>query len=51
MARTLMKASIATMRPSRESIEGARVARTTKNHEKRDHGRLLQQCEKVQSRR
>ena len=51
VAPTLVKVSITTMRPSRKGNRGARMARTTKNARKRDHGRLLQQCEKAESSR
>jgi len=51
VARTLMKVSIAMMRPNRKGSKGPRMARTTKNTRNRDHGRLLQQCEKTECRR
>jgi len=49
VARTLTKVSIPMMRPNMKGKRGARMARTTKNPKKRDHGRLLQQREKGES--
>ena len=47
MARTLMKVSILVMRPNRKGNKGARMVRMAKNPKNRDHGRPLQQYEKV----
>jgi len=41
-----MNVLITTIRPSRKGNVGARMARMAKNPRNRDHGRLLQQCEK-----
>jgi len=41
-----MNVLITMMRPSKKGNVGARMARTTKNPRNRDHGRLLQRCEK-----
>ena len=49
MARTRMKTLMSTMRPNRKPNEGARMARTVKNAKNRDHGFLLQECEKMRS--
>jgi len=45
------KTLISMMRPNRNGSRGPRMTRTANNPKNRDHGRLLQQCEKSQSRR
>ena len=50
MTRTRTKVLIPMMRPNRKGSSGARRARMTKKLKNRDHGRLLRQCEEVQSR-
>jgi len=51
VARTLTKVLISMMRPNRKGNVGHRMAITTKYPKNRDHGRLLQQCEKVDNKR
>jgi len=51
VARTRTKILISMMRPNRSGSRGPRMTRTANNPKNRDHGRLLQQCEKSQSRR
>ena len=51
MARTPTNVLICTIRPNRKGNRGPRTARTTKNAKNKDHGRLLQRCEKAQSER
>jgi len=46
-----MKVSIPMMRPNKKGNRGAKVARMMNNPKNRNHSRLLQQCEKAQSRR
>ena len=47
MAHTRTKVSILMMRPNMKGNRGARMARMMKKPKNRDHGRLLQQHEKV----
>jgi len=47
VTRTRTKVSILMMRPNRKGKRGARMAKTAKNAKNRDHGRLLQKCEKT----
>ena len=51
MARTAVNVLISMIRPNTKGNRGPRTARTTKNAKNKDHGRLLQQCEKAQSER
>ena len=51
MAHTRTEALVNMMRSNRKGNRGPRMARTTENPKNRDHGRLLQQSEKVQNRR
>ena len=51
MARTAVNVLISTIRPNKKGNRGPRTARTTKKAKNKDHGHLLQQCEKAQSER
>jgi len=48
MVRTQAKVLITMMRPNRNGNRKHRVVLMTKNPKNRDHGRLLQNCEKAQ---
>jgi len=48
VAHTLMKVSIAMMRPNRKGNRGARMAMSMKNPKNIDHGWLLRRCEGTQ---
>ena len=49
MTRTPINVLISMIRPNKKGSKGARTAKMTKSAKNRDHGRLLQQCEKARS--